>query len=66
MFVKLNAKQCRIYRLRLEDVYEAPFQYFDPFLHICRGDTKERSLEHFSPAHLAAALQMVLIIILGS
>lgn len=57
-FVKLNAKQCRIYRVCLNDIYEAPFQYFDPFLDICQGDTKERSLEQFSPAHLAAALQI--------
>ncbi|XP_075220832.1 TATA-box binding protein associated factor 2 [Lycorma delicatula] len=56
--IKLNAKQCRIYRVCLNDVYEAPFQYFDPFLDICQGDTKERSLEQFSPAHLAAALQI--------
>ena len=39
--VKLNAKQCRIYRVCLNDTYEAPFQYFDPFLDICQGDGKQ-------------------------
>jgi len=39
--VKLNAKQCRIYRVCLNDTYEAPFQYFDPFLDICQGDSKQ-------------------------
>ena len=53
--VKLNAKQCRIYRVCLNDTYEAPFQYFDPFLDICQGDGKQRSLEFFSTMHLAAA-----------
>ncbi|XP_043676662.1 transcription initiation factor TFIID subunit 2 isoform X2 [Vespula pensylvanica] len=53
--VKLNAKQCRIYRVCLNDTYEAPFQYFDPFLDICQGDGKQRSLEFFSNLHLAAA-----------
>ncbi|KAL6435232.1 hypothetical protein ACFW04_005360 [Cataglyphis niger] len=53
--IKLNAKQCRIYRVCLNDTYEAPFQYFDPFLDICQGDSKQRSLEFFSNMHLAAA-----------
>lgn len=39
--IKLNAKQCRIYRVCLNDTFEAPFQYFDPFLDICQGDTKQ-------------------------
>nr|CAD7573934.1 unnamed protein product [Timema californicum] len=56
--IKLNAKQCRIYRVLLNDSFEAPFQYFDPFLDICQGDAKQRSLEAFSQSHLAAALQI--------
>ncbi|KAJ4440026.1 Transcription initiation factor TFIID subunit 2, partial [Periplaneta americana] len=56
--IKLNAKQCRIYRVVINDAFEAPFQYFDPFLDICQGDTKQRSLEVFSTSHLAAALQI--------
>ncbi|XP_063225105.1 transcription initiation factor TFIID subunit 2 [Bacillus rossius redtenbacheri] len=55
--IKLNAKQCRIYRVILNDTYEAPFQYFDTFLDICQGDAKQRSLEAFSASHLSAALQ---------
>lgn len=37
---KLNAKQCRIYRVVLNESYEAQFQYFDPFLDICQADTE--------------------------
>ncbi|KAL1132516.1 hypothetical protein AAG570_010471, partial [Ranatra chinensis] len=55
--IKLNVKQCRIYRVCLNDVYEAPFQYFDPFLDITHGNEKQRSLEYFSGAHLSAAMQ---------
>jgi len=39
--IKLNAKQCRIYRVIINDAFEAPFQYFDPFLDICQGDTMQ-------------------------
>ncbi|GJQ75752.1 putative zinc ion binding protein [Trypoxylus dichotomus] len=53
--IKLNAKQCRIYRVVLNESYEAQFQYFDPFLDICQGDTETRSLEYFSTQHLSAA-----------
>lgn len=38
--VKLNAKQCRIYRVVLNEKYEAQFQYFDPFLDICQADSE--------------------------
>lgn len=38
--IRLNAKQCRIYRVVLNDTHEAPFQYFDPFLDICQTDEK--------------------------
>ncbi|BES95185.1 Transcription initiation factor TFIID [Nesidiocoris tenuis] len=57
--IKLNAKQCRIYRVSLNDTIEAPFQYFDPFLDITHDNELDarRSLDFFSSAHLAAALQ---------
>lgn len=38
--IRLNAKQCRIYRIVLNDTVEATFQYFDPFLDICQSDAK--------------------------
>ncbi|XP_073840548.1 TATA-box binding protein associated factor 2 isoform X2 [Musca autumnalis] len=53
--IRLNAKQCRVYRVLLNDVCEADFVYFDPFLDICQGDAKTRSLETFSKFHLTAA-----------
>ncbi|CAH0692502.1 unnamed protein product [Chilo suppressalis] len=54
-YIRLNAKQCRIYRVCLNDQYEANFQYCDPFLDICQADPNTRSLEVFSQYHLAAA-----------
>lgn len=38
--IKLNAKQCRIYRVILNDDYEAHFQYFDPFLDVSQSDNE--------------------------
>ncbi|XP_022910061.2 transcription initiation factor TFIID subunit 2 [Onthophagus taurus] len=56
--IKLNAKQCRIYKVVLNESYEAQFQYFDPFLDICQSDTETRALEYFSTQHLSAALKV--------
>lgn len=56
--IRLNAKQCRIYRVILNDEYEAHFQYFDPFLDVCQPDTETRSLDAYSQYHLAAALKV--------
>lgn len=53
--IRLNAKQCRIFRVTLNESCEAPFHYYDPFLDICRSDPKTRSLEQFSKNHLEAA-----------
>lgn len=38
--IRLNSKQCRIYRVLLNDVCEAEFVYFDPYLDISQGDVK--------------------------
>lgn len=38
-YIKLNAKQCRIYKVILNDTYEAEFHYFDPFTDICQSDS---------------------------
>ncbi|KAK9889670.1 hypothetical protein WA026_007049 [Henosepilachna vigintioctopunctata] len=56
--IKLNAKQCRIYRVVLNDEYEAHFQYFDPFLDVCQSDSETRSLDKFTQHHLNAALKI--------
>ncbi|KAH1000394.1 hypothetical protein HUJ04_000304 [Dendroctonus ponderosae] len=55
--IKINAKQCRVYKVLLNDQYEAHFQYFDPFLDVCQSDNDTRSLEQFSQYHLTAALK---------
>lgn len=40
-YVKINAKQCRIYRVLLNDELEVPFQYFDPLLEIYQENEHE-------------------------
>lgn len=40
-FIKLNAKQCRIYRVTVNDNIEAPFQYYDPFIDITQDKHDE-------------------------
>lgn len=40
-FIKLNAKQCRIYRVTVNDTIEVPFQYFDPFVDITQEKEEE-------------------------
>lgn len=39
--IHLNARQCRIYKVCINDQFEAPFQYFDPFLDISQGNDEE-------------------------
>uniref|UniRef100_A0A182VCN1 Transcription initiation factor TFIID subunit 2 n=1 Tax=Anopheles merus TaxID=30066 RepID=A0A182VCN1_ANOME len=55
--IRLNCRQCRIYRVILDDSYEAEMHYFDPFQDICQGETKNKSLEFFSKSHLDVARQ---------
>ncbi|XP_070555415.1 transcription initiation factor TFIID subunit 2-like [Ptychodera flava] len=52
--IKLNSKQCRIYRVCINDIWEASFLYNDPTLAICQSDAKQRNLNFFSTCHSAA------------
>ncbi|MEQ2256712.1 Transcription initiation factor TFIID subunit 2 [Ilyodon furcidens] len=38
--IKLNSKQCRIYRVRVNEL-EAPFIYNDPTLEVCHNESKQ-------------------------
>lgn len=38
--IKLNSKQCRIYRVRVNEL-EAPFLYNDPTLEVCHHESKQ-------------------------
>uniref|UniRef100_A0A6I8SYC6 Transcription initiation factor TFIID subunit 2 n=1 Tax=Xenopus tropicalis TaxID=8364 RepID=A0A6I8SYC6_XENTR len=51
--IKLNSKQCRIYRVRVNDL-EAAFIYNDPTLEICHHESKQRNLNYFSNTYAAA------------
>jgi transcription initiation factor TFIID subunit 2 len=41
-YIRLNAKQLRIYRVCLNETVEASFQYFDPTLEVCQGEAEGR------------------------
>ncbi|KAF0292861.1 Transcription initiation factor TFIID subunit 2 [Amphibalanus amphitrite] len=51
--VKLNCKQCRVYRITLNDDLETTFSYCDPTQDIMQGSSN-RDLESFAEAHEAA------------
>ncbi|XP_065577950.1 transcription initiation factor TFIID subunit 2-like isoform X2 [Artemia franciscana] len=52
--ISLNCKQCRVYKVVINDNFEAQFQYFDPTLEVCQLDFKKRSAEDFSASHQTA------------
>ncbi|GAB1607249.1 hypothetical protein Ahia01_001008300, partial [Argonauta hians] len=51
--IKLNSTLCKIYRICIEELWEAEFFYNDPTLEICQGDTKQCNLEFFQRCHLS-------------
>ncbi|ESP05566.1 hypothetical protein LOTGIDRAFT_228096 [Lottia gigantea] len=52
--VKVNFKQGCIYRICINDQWEAAFLYNDPTQEICQGDAKQRNLDFFQNCHLSA------------
>ncbi|KAI1287683.1 Transcription initiation factor TFIID subunit 2 [Halotydeus destructor] len=58
--IKFSCKQCKIFRLTLNDVYDVPFKYNDPTLDICHdeGKAKQKSVDIFSAAHHSAVVSV--------
>ncbi|XP_071965911.1 transcription initiation factor TFIID subunit 2-like [Antedon mediterranea] len=52
--IKINSKQCRVYRVCINDYWEASFMYNDPTLEICQSDSRQRNLNFFSGCHYDA------------
>ncbi|KAK6179586.1 hypothetical protein SNE40_011910 [Patella caerulea] len=52
--LKINFKQGRIYRICINDQWEAAFLYNDPTQEICQGEAKQRNLDFFQNCHLSA------------
>ncbi|KAL8598547.1 hypothetical protein ACOMHN_051335 [Nucella lapillus] len=52
--VKLNCQQCTVYLVKVNDQWEADFQYNDPTLEICMGDARQRNLDHYQNCHWTA------------
>ncbi|XP_029828868.2 transcription initiation factor TFIID subunit 2 [Ixodes scapularis] len=53
-WIRINCKQCRVYRVRINDQVECTFQYNDPTLEICHNEGKQRNVDTFSAAHVSA------------
>ncbi|XP_077526100.1 uncharacterized protein LOC144137943 isoform X2 [Haemaphysalis longicornis] len=53
-WIRINCKLSRVYRIRINDQFECTFQYNDPTLDVCPGDNKQRNIDTFSAAHMAA------------
>lgn len=53
-WIRINCKQCRVYRVRINDQVECAFQYNDPTLEICHNEGKQRNVDTFSAAHVSA------------
>ncbi|XP_072045257.1 LOW QUALITY PROTEIN: transcription initiation factor TFIID subunit 2-like [Amphiura filiformis] len=52
--IKINSKQCRIYRACINEVWEASFLYSDPTLAVCQNEAKQHDLNYFSACHYDA------------
>ena len=49
--IRLNAKQCKIYKVSLNGKIEPSFQYGDPMLEVCKEDANVRDLETYAKTH---------------
>ncbi|CAH1772868.1 unnamed protein product [Owenia fusiformis] len=49
--IKLNCKQCKIYRVSVNDKWEIPFLYNDPTLEAVQGEGKTRNLDTYMNAY---------------
>ena len=56
--VKVNAKQCKIYKVLINDTFEAKFDYYDLTMEIVQeGSSNQYILENFSADHRNAVLE---------
>ncbi|CAL1530604.1 unnamed protein product [Lymnaea stagnalis] len=45
--IRLNSKQCIVYRVNIDKRWDAEFSYFDPTLNICQGNPVKRNIDYF-------------------
>ncbi|XP_059158232.1 transcription initiation factor TFIID subunit 2-like [Physella acuta] len=45
--IRINSKQCIIYRVSIDKKWDAEFTYFDPTLNICQGNPIKRNIDYF-------------------
>lgn len=57
--VKLNVKQCKVYRAVINDAFEAQFDYYDLTAEITtlESTTNSHALDHFCADHRNAVLE---------
>ena len=58
-YIRLNAKQCRIYKVVINGKNEASFQYFDPTLDVVQGVSHNYDVETYSDVHVKGNLSSV-------
>ena len=54
--IKLNCRQCKVFRILVNDMYECSYTYNDPLLELCPADNRQRSLDGFTASHYEAVL----------
>ncbi|OWA54791.1 Transcription initiation factor TFIID subunit 2 [Hypsibius exemplaris] len=52
--IHLNCKQCKVFRVTINDETEAEYSLVDPMLDICQTETKKRNLDFLSNCHAVA------------
>jgi transcription initiation factor TFIID subunit 2 len=57
--VKLNAKQCKVYRVVINDAFEAKFEYYDVTLEVTPQDAEynQQAISHYCLDHRNAVLE---------
>uniref|UniRef100_A0A2C9LKD2 Transcription initiation factor TFIID subunit 2 n=1 Tax=Biomphalaria glabrata TaxID=6526 RepID=A0A2C9LKD2_BIOGL len=52
--IRINSKQCIVYRVSVDKKWDAEFSYFDPSLNICQGNAVKRNIDYFHKCQMNA------------
>jgi transcription initiation factor TFIID subunit 2 len=52
--VKLNCRQCKVFQIMVNDLYECVYTYNDPLLEISPAENRQRTLDTFTTSHYEA------------
>lgn len=54
--VKLNCRQCKVFQIMVNSLYECAYTYHDPLLELCAPDARHRTLDALTASHLEAVV----------